>query len=116
MHAHAYTDQSRAERYGHTIRSRNVRSDDSEPSQQCTPIDETTDSESEYIKNPRLSTIPEKYLPTYNDVISCPPHVCSPAKTFLQLKSTTLPRGSEVQPNEDYLKIADSKQVRCSMK
>ncbi len=97
IRAHAYTDQSRAERrHGCAIRSRNVRSDDSEPNQQCTTIDETTDSkassESDYIKNPRLSTIPS---PTYNSLAPCSPHVRSPAKS-LQLQSTTLLRGSEV--------------------
>ncbi|XP_064398899.1 uncharacterized protein LOC135345405 isoform X2 [Halichondria panicea] len=112
--------QSRAERYGYTIQSRNLRHDTSEPSQRCTPIDETTASESEYIKNPQLSTIPEKDPPTYNDVVSCSPHVRSPAKTSLQRQSTTLSRGSEIikelrtQPNDSNsevdLIITDSKQ------
>ena len=128
---HTCTDQSRAERYGYTIQSRNLRHDTSEPSQRCTPIDETTASESEYIKNPQLSTIPEKDPPTYNDVVSCSPHVRSPAKTSLQRQSTTLSRGSEIikelrtQPNDSNsevdLIITDSKQkhkvrIRCSMK
>ena len=97
MHA----DQSRAKLHGRTIRSRNVRGDDSESSQPII-IDETTDSE--YITNPRKD----------------PPHVCSPVKN-----STTLPRGSEVinelrtqfndsNSDKDGLIITDSKQVRCS--
>ncbi|XP_064398875.1 uncharacterized protein LOC135345381 isoform X4 [Halichondria panicea] len=88
--------QSRAERYGRTIRSRNLQSDDSEPDQQYTLIDQTKDSKaSECIKNP---TIPEKNPPTYN-----PPR--SPAKTSLQWQS--IPRGSipdlHTQPNDSDL-------------
>ena len=107
-----YTDQSRAERYGRTIRSRNLRSDDSEPDQQYTSIDQTKNSKaSECIKNP---TIPEKNPPTYN-----PPR--SPAKTSLQRQS--IPRGSisdlHTQPNDSDLDgLINSKrkhQVRSSI-
>ncbi|XP_064398871.1 uncharacterized protein LOC135345380 isoform X3 [Halichondria panicea] len=120
--ADSITDQSRAERHGCAIRSRNLRSDNSEPNQQCTTIDETTDSkassESECIKNPRLSIIPS---PTYNSLAPCSPHVRSPAKS-LQLQSTTLLRGSEVinelctPPNDSNSKQEykrDTTKVRC---
>ncbi len=106
MHA----DQSRAEMHDCTIQSRNLRGDDSEPSQPT--IDETTDYKaSEYIKNP---TIPEKNPPTYN-----PP--CSPTKKSLQRQS--IPRGSindlHTQPNDSDLDgLINSKrkhQVRSSI-
>ncbi len=60
-----YTDQSRAERYGSTIRSRNLRSDNSEPSQHYTPLpvlkseldddnDDETNNPPEYSESTRL--------------------------------------------------------------
>ncbi len=74
-----YTDQSRAERYGSTIRSRNFRSDDSEPNQPLSVLksepddddDETTEHSNppEYSESTRPSTIPT-YLESNEN---CPP-------------------------------------------
>ena len=78
-----YTDQSRVERHGSTIRSRNLRSDNSEPSQHYTPppvlkskLDDDNDDETnnppEYSESTRLSTVPtylesnENGPPRYN--------------------------------------------------
>ena len=88
-----YTDQSRAEKYGRTIRSRILRSDDSESSQHYTPppvlkseLDDDGAKESDsdnppgYSESTRLPTVPSYSESNENCPPRCNlPYICPPA-------------------------------------